>query len=60
MKLTTLASNLEQSSKSPETYLPYCNSHFKMKNITVINFHKTLSSVDVSKLTGYDKISNRL
>ena len=53
-----LASNVEQSSNSPETYLPNCNSQFQ--NATVIDVHKILSSIDVSKSTGHDGISNKL
>ena len=45
---------------SPETYLPNCNLYFQIKNITVIDVHKTLSSVVVSKSTGYDRTSNKL
>ena len=40
-----LASDMEQSSTSPETYLPNCNSQFQMQNDTVIEVHKILSSV---------------
>ncbi len=55
-----LASNMEQSSRSPETYLPNCNSQFQMQNTTVIEVYKILSSIDVSKSTGHDGISNKL
>ena len=51
---------MEQSSNSPETYLPNCNSLFQMQNATVIDVHKILSSIDVSKSTGHDGISNKL
>ncbi len=46
-----LASNMEQSSGSPETYLSNCNSQFQMQNTTVIEVYKMLSSIDVSKST---------
>ena len=55
-----LASNMEQSSRSPETYLSNCNSQFQMQNSTVIEVYKILSSIDVSKSTGHDGISNKL
>ncbi len=55
-----LASNMEQSSRSPETYLSNCNSQFQMQNTTVIEVYKILSSIDVSKSTGHDGISNKL
>jgi hypothetical protein len=57
---TNLASNVEQSSNSPETYLPNCNSQFQMQNATVIDVHKILSSIDFSKSTEHDGISNKL
>ena len=44
---------MEQSSRSPETYLPNCNSQFQMQNTTVIEVYKILS-------TGHDGISNKL
>jgi hypothetical protein len=40
-----LDSNVEQSSNSPEIYLPNCNSQFQMQNATVIDVHKILSSI---------------
>ena len=55
-----LASNMEQFSRSPETYLSNCNSQFQMQNTTVIEVYKILSSIDVSKSTGHDGISNKL
>ena len=55
-----LASNVKQSSNSPETHLPNCNSQFQMQNASVIDVHKILSSIDVSKSTGHDGISNKL
>ena len=57
---TNLARNMEQSTSAPESYLPNCNSQFKMQNVTVSEVHKILSSVDVSKSTGHDGISNKL
>ena len=57
---TNLASNMEQSTSAPESYLPNCNSQFKMQNVTVSEVHKILSSIDVSKSTGHDGISNKL
>ena len=37
---TNLASNMEQSTSAPESYLPNCNSQFKMQNVTVSEVHK--------------------
>jgi hypothetical protein len=42
-----------------ETYLPNCNSQFQMQNATVIDVHKILSSIDVSKSIEHDGISNK-
>ena len=51
---------MEQSTSAPESYLPNCNSQFKMQNVTVSEVHKILSSIDVSKSTGHDGIPNKL
>ncbi len=51
---------MQQSSRSPETYLPDSNSQFQMQNTTVIEVYKIGSSIDVSKSTGHDGISNKL
>ena len=57
---TNLANNMEQSTSAPESYLPNCNSQCKMQNVTVSEVHKILFSIDVSKSTGHEGISNKL
>ena len=37
---TNLASNMEQHTRTPESFLPNCNSWFKMHNVTVSEVHK--------------------
>ena len=49
-----LASDLSQSSRSPESYLLPCKSRFQIQNVTIHEVFKSLSKLKTSKSTGYD------
>ena len=55
-----LASDLSQSSTSPESYLLLCKSRFQIQNVTIHEVFKSLSKLKTSKSTGYDGIPNKL
>ena len=55
-----LASDLSQSSRSPESYLLPCKSRFQIQNVTIHEVFKSLSKLKTSKSTGYDGIPNKL
>ena len=56
-----LASDLSQSSRSPESYLLPCKSRFQIQNVTIHVVFKSLSKLKTSKSTGYDGIpTNKL
>ena len=55
-----LASDLSQSSRSPESYLLPCKSRFQIQNVTIHEVFKSLSKLKTSKSIGYDGIPNKL
>ena len=55
-----LASDLSQSSRSPESYLLPCKLRFQIQNVTTHEVFKSLSKLKTSKSTGYDGIPNKL
>ena len=55
-----LASDLSQSSRSPESYLLPCKSRFQIQNVIIHEVFKSLSKLKTSKSTGYDGIPNKL
>ena len=55
-----LASDLSQSSRSPESYLLPCKSRFQIQNVTIREVFKSLSKLKTSKSTGHDGIPNKL
>ena len=55
-----LASDLSQSSRSPESYLLPYKSRFQIQNVTIHEVFKSLSKLKISKSTGYDGIPNKL
>ena len=55
-----LASDLSQSTRSPEAYLLSCTSRFQIQNVTIHEVFNSLSKLKTSKATGHDGIRNKL